>query len=79
VLAVSRITGQFFVFVVEGSGKSLVARQRMVRLGELANNQYAVLEGLKAGDRLVVEGTQDLVDGTPVSEAHPAPTGKPSS
>jgi RND family efflux transporter MFP subunit len=79
VLAVSRITGQFFVFVVEGSGKSQVARQKIVRVGELANNQYAVLEGLKAGDRVVVEGTQDLVDGMPVSEAQPAPAGKPSS
>ena len=79
VLAVSRVSGQFFVFVVEGSGKSLVAHQKIVRLGELANNQYAVLEGLKAGDHVVVQGAQDLVDGMPVTEAPQAPAGKPSS
>jgi len=68
VLAVSRVSGQFFVFVVEGSGKSLVAHQRMLRLGELADNEYPVLDGLKAGDHVVVEGAQNLVEGTPVAE-----------
>ena len=79
VLAVSRINGQFFVFVVQGSGKSLVARQRMLRLGELKDNQYPVLDGLKTGDRLVVDGAQNLLDGAPVTEVSGAPGGKPSS
>jgi len=68
VLAVSRINGQYFAFLVENSGKSSVARQRMVRVGELIGNRYTVLEGIKAGDHIVVEGTQDLGDGTAVSE-----------
>lgn len=79
VLAASRINGQFFVFVVEGSGKSLVARQRMLRLGELKDNQYPVLDGLKVGDRLVVDGAQNLLDGATVTEISAAPGGKPSS
>ena len=79
VLSVSRINGQFFVFVAEGSGKSLVARQKMVRLGELMGNQYVVLDGLKAGDRVVVEGSQNLVDGATVSEKSENSGAKPTS
>ncbi|NDQ57215.1 MAG: efflux RND transporter periplasmic adaptor subunit [Acidipila sp.] len=79
VLAVSRINGQFFVFVVEGSGKSLVARQRILRLGELTNNLYPVLDGLKLGDRVVVQGAQNLTDGDKVTEPGQDSNGKPSS
>ncbi len=79
VLAVSRINGQIFVFVVESSGNSLVARQRLLRVGEMIGNQYAVLDGLKAGDHVVVEGTQGLVDGAAVTESAPAPAGKPAT
>jgi RND family efflux transporter MFP subunit len=68
VLAVARINGQFFVFVVEGTGKSLVARQRILRLGEMTGNLYPVLEGLKIGDHVVVQGAQNLVDGDKVTE-----------
>ena len=79
VLAVTRINGQIFVFVVESNGNSLVAHQRLLRVGELLGNQYAVLDGLKTGDHVVVEGTQNLVDGTAVTETAPAPPGKPST
>jgi len=78
VLAVSRVSGQFFVFVVEGSGKSQVAHQRMLRLGEVADNQYPVLEGLKAGDHVVVEGAQSLTEGTLVTETVQDAAAKPS-
>jgi multidrug efflux pump subunit AcrA (membrane-fusion protein) len=67
VLAVSRINGQFFVWVVEG-GDSPVARQKLVRLGDLVGNEYPVLEGVKAGDHVIVEGGQFLLDGAPVTE-----------
>jgi RND family efflux transporter MFP subunit len=79
VLCVSRINGQFFVFVAEGRGKSLVAHQKMVRLGELMGNQYVVLDGLKAGDLVVVEGSQNLVDGATVSEKSENSGAKPTS
>jgi RND family efflux transporter MFP subunit len=69
VLAVSRITGQFFAFVVEGSGKSQVAHQKMIRVGDMVGNNYAVLDGIKPGDRVVIEGAQNLVDGASVTEA----------
>jgi RND family efflux transporter MFP subunit len=79
VLSVSRINGQFFVFVVEGNGKSTVARQKILKLGELIGNQYVVLAGLKPGDRVVVEGSQNLVDGAAVSETSEDSSAKPSS
>jgi RND family efflux transporter MFP subunit len=79
VLAVQRINGQYFVFVVEGTGKSQMARQKVLRLGEMIGNDYAVLDGLKLGDRVVVEGAQNLTDGAPVTEESLAPAGKSSS
>jgi RND family efflux transporter MFP subunit len=79
VLAVQRINGQFFVFVVNGNGKSQVAHQKVVHLGEMTGNNYTVLDGLQNGDRVVIEGGQDLVDGAPVTEIAPASNGKTPS
>jgi RND family efflux transporter MFP subunit len=66
VLSVSRISGQSFVFVAEGNENSMVARQRRVELGDIVGNDYVVLGGLNAGDRLILSGLQSLGDGTPV-------------
>jgi multidrug efflux pump subunit AcrA (membrane-fusion protein) len=63
---VTRINGQYFAFVAEPDAKGFVARQRLVKLGELRGNEYVLLEGLKPGDRLVVSGTQKVRDGAPV-------------
>ncbi len=79
VLAVQRINGQYFAFVIDGSGKSEVVRQKVVRLGDMTGNNYTVLDGLKDGDRVVVEGGQDLVDGAPVTETSSASNGKTPS
>jgi len=56
-----------------------VAHQRILTLGEMVGNNYVVLNGLKLGDRVVIEGAQNLVDGASVTEAAPAPSGKSSS
>jgi RND family efflux transporter MFP subunit len=66
VTAVVRITGQTFAYVVEESGRQSVARQRRVRLGEIVGNDYIVLDGIKPGERMIIEGVQMLVDGMPV-------------
>ena len=79
VLAVQRINGQYFAFVVEGSGKSQVAHQKILRLGEMTGNDYEVLDGLKPGDHVVVEGAQNLVDGAPVTESAQTSQGKTPS
>ena len=66
VLAVSRVGGQYFAFVAEEQQGMLVARQKPLRLGDMVGNDYAVLDGVKPGDKVVVSGTQFLVDGVPV-------------
>ncbi len=68
VLAVSRINGQYFGFVAETSGRNTVARQRMLQVGDLLDNNYVVLGGIKVGDHIIVEGTQSLADGVPITE-----------
>ena len=67
ILAVSRMTGLYFAFVAEGKDGALVAKQRPIKVGEIVGNDYAVLEGIRPGDRVIVSGTQFLRDGAPVS------------
>jgi RND family efflux transporter MFP subunit len=67
VIAVSRVSGQFFAFVTQSDNGKLVARQVPVQLGEITGNDYAVLSGLKTGDQIVVSGGQNLADGMPVT------------
>jgi len=66
VLAVSRIGGQSFVYVVSQGEQGSVAKQRAITLGDTIGNDYAVLGGLQPGDKVIVSGIQFLVDGVPV-------------
>ncbi len=66
VLAVTRIGGQPFVYVATEVNGSMVAKQRSVTLGDTIGNDYAVKSGLKQGEKVIVSGTQFLIDGTPV-------------
>ncbi len=68
VLAVQRINGQAFVFVAVHEGNGTVARQKLLKLGDTTGNDYAVLDGLKPGDHVIISGTQFLQDGAPVME-----------
>src|ERR1700693_3380629 len=68
VLAVQRINGQFFAFVSVKEAKGTVARQKTLKLGDTMGNDFAVLEGLKPGDHIIVSGTQFLQDGMAVTE-----------
>jgi RND family efflux transporter MFP subunit len=67
VVAVTRLSGQYFCFVAEQQDKGLVARQRPIQVGEVLGDDYVVTSGLKAGDRVVVSGVQKLADGAPIS------------
>lgn len=69
VTAVTRISGQFFVFVAEGADGKLVARQRAIKVGPIVGDAYPVFEGLKSGDKVVVSGSQKLMEGAPVAPA----------
>ncbi len=79
VLSVTRINGRFFVFVAVKESAGTFARQKGLTIGDTVGNDYVVLDGLKAGDHLIVSGTQFLQDGMPVAEqiqnasAAPAP------
>jgi len=67
VVAVSRIGGLYFVFVAESDQKGgYVVHQKPLQLGPIIGNDYVVLDGIKPGDKVVVSGTQFLIDGTPV-------------
>ncbi len=67
VLAVSRVGGQYFAFLAEKSEQGFVARQKPLKVGQMVGNDYVVLDGVKPGDKVIVSGTQFLVDGAPVT------------
>jgi len=67
VLAVTRLGGQYFAFIAEDQGGKLVAHQKPLRIGDMVGNNYVVLDGVKPGDKVIVSGTQYLVDGAPVA------------
>jgi RND family efflux transporter MFP subunit len=68
VLAVTRINGEFFAFLAVNEGKGVVARQKLLKVGDTVGNDYAVLDGIKPGDHIIVSGLQFLRDGAPVME-----------
>jgi RND family efflux transporter MFP subunit len=67
VVAVSRIGGLYFAFVAEPDQKGgYVVRQKPLQIGQIVGNNYVVLDGVKPGDKVVISGTQFLIDGIPV-------------
>ena len=70
VQAVNRIGGQSFVYVVvEDRSKGtpqLVVHQKPVKLGEVQNDRYPVLDGIKAGDRVAISNIVKLRDGAAI-------------
>ena len=73
--AISRLGGQTFVFVAQESPEAkpgmpnLVALQQPVKLGAIQGKDYQILEGLKAGDKIVVAGILNLTNGVPIIPA----------
>jgi len=66
VVAVSRLAGQYFVFVAESGQQGTVARQKPVILGNVVGGEYIVRTGLKAGEQVIVSNIQKIGDGAPV-------------
>ena len=58
--------GNLVYVAVEENGKK-VARARQIKIGLTYNGQAEIAEGLKAGDSIITQGFQDLVDGTAIS------------
>jgi hypothetical protein len=61
--AVQELQGKNFVWVV---GEGDKAAQRSVKVGAEIGGDIIIIEGLKAGERVIVEGVQKVRDGAPV-------------
>ena len=62
-----------FVWVVDNESK---ARPRPIQVDTWKGNEWFVSEGLREGDRVIVDGSLALHAGTPVAVKPPAETGK---
>jgi len=62
--AMIELQGKTFVWVVGEDGK---ASQRPVTAGEQVGSSFIILEGLQAGEKIIVEGVQKVREGAPVN------------
>lgn len=74
--AVTEIQGKYLVAVV-GEGNKVDVRQ--VKPGERVGSDWIISEGLKAGEKIVVEGTQKVRPGAVVNPQPFDPAAKPSA
>jgi membrane fusion protein (multidrug efflux system) len=61
--AVAELQGKNFVWVISPDSK---ATQRAVKVGETIGENVLITEGLKPGERIVIEGLQKVREGAPV-------------
>ena len=69
-LAVQQVGNRTFVFVVAGDG---TAASRDVRIGSRHDGKAVVLDGLKSGDKVVLDGTSKVRDGQKLKIVSAAP------
>lgn len=73
--AVTEQMGEFFVFVAKDS----IALQRKVQLGPKLRDQIVIMNGIEAGDKVIIEGIQRLRDSGKIQIGAPpqqGPAGK---
>ena len=73
--------GETLVYVVEGTPESAQARPRPIRIGEAVESRFVVLEGLRAGELVVVRGNERITPGQAIrfragSKPRPQPSGE---
>lgn len=68
--AVTEQLGEFFVYVADSSKVT----QRKVSLGRQIGHDIVIRDGVKPGETIVVEGVQNLREGSAISIAQPANT-----
>ncbi len=56
-----------FVFIVESSGSNTIAHKQPVTIGKVYNGTAEILSGLKAGDKIITVGYDDLNNGDAIS------------
>jgi RND family efflux transporter MFP subunit len=59
--------GATYVYITEQQGKSLITKKRSVRTGQTSGPDIEVLSGLNGGEKVIVEGYQNVVEGQEVS------------
>ena len=69
--AISEQMGEFFVFTQQDT----IAKQRKVTLGPRVGANVVVMNGLKAGDKVITDGFQRLRDGGRITLGNPAAQG----
>ena len=52
-----------YAFIAVKEGKNLVARKKLIIIGELYNQMIEVKSGIAAGDQLITDGYQNIYDG----------------
>jgi len=62
--AIVQLQGKNFVWVVSGDGK---ANQRAVTVGDQNGSIFIITDGLKAGEKIILEGIQKAREGAPVT------------
>jgi membrane fusion protein (multidrug efflux system) len=70
--AITEQLGEFFVYVVGDSNK---VSQRRLSLGKQIGVNIIIKDGLKEGEKIVVEGVQNLREGAVITTAPPQPPG----
>jgi membrane fusion protein, multidrug efflux system len=68
--AVTEQLGEYFAYLVGDSSK---VTQRKIELGHQLGANVIVRSGLQAGDKIVVEGTQNLREGSVITTTQPTP------
>jgi len=63
-------SGKAIAMIVDSEGK---AQTRAIETGRTVGNRWLVTKGLNAGDRVIVDGLQNVKPGEPVRIAPPAP------
>lgn len=66
--AITRSDKENYVMVMVTENGKTLAKKMVIKTGHTGNDRTEVLEGLKAGDRIIVNGFQELNDGQLISE-----------
>jgi membrane fusion protein (multidrug efflux system) len=74
--AVAEVQGKYLIAVV-GAGNKV--EMRLVKTGERIGSDWIISEGLKPGEKIVVEGTQKVRDGVVVDPKPFDPSPKPAA
>jgi membrane fusion protein, multidrug efflux system len=56
-----------FVLVAEKQGNDLIAKKRIVQIGQTYGDDVEIKDGLKPGDQLITAGYQSIYDGQPIT------------